>query len=406
MSPDPAGLLPPRIAIVDDEAQIHASIRLRLGPTCELVSFQDAPSALAVVPGGNFDLCLVDIHLPGLDGLAFIEAAMQRDPALGFVVLSAFDTDENLRRTIPLQVYEFIAKPLPDRAGFEARIPAWMDRTRQRRRDYALAQQAGNLGRDLLAAQLEREVELVASESARDALLQTSNLLTTVHAHLVSACSGLALRAKTDTSLGPLLRSLEIGRKTAEAAAAVAGGFFDSAYGSRDTSPALLDPGLTHAIAIASRMTHAEEANKSVDLPTPYGHLHVRGLSGVDFLLMMVPVVAAALLCTGAHTTVGLRSEILTRLDHTPKDPRRRGFLWANRRHALGSHAAVVLTVTAAAPALTRAQAEAWLAGENTALVIATPRGLIAGLQKCRGLLGVALSPQADKFCLVLALPT
>ncbi len=406
MPHDSTDLLPPRIAIIDDEHQIHASIRLRLGQTCELVSFYEAQSALTAMGGRKFDLCFVDIHMPGMDGLTFIEAAIKNDPMLGFVVLSAFDTEENLRRTIPLQAYEFIAKPLPEREGFEARIPEWITRTRQRRRDQALAQHAGGIGRDLHAAQLEREVEFVASASARDALLQTANLLTTIHAHLVTACSTLATRAKTDASLAPLLRNLEVGRKTAEAATIVAEGFFDSAYGNRDTSPALIDSGIAHAIGIASRMCRAEEAGKTVDFSPLDARLPVRGLSGVDFLLTMIPLIGAALQSAGARTTVGIRGELLPRLDTLTKDPRHRDFLWVNRRNALGSHTAVAVVLTAAGPAFSSAQVEDWLNGEATTLSLPTPRGLIAGLQKCKGLLGFSLSPLADKFCIVIGLPT
>ena len=81
---------------------------------------------------------------------------------------------DNLRRAIPLNVFDFIGKPLPERDGFEARIPEWIDRTRAQRRDQALARQAGTINQDLDLARLEREVELVASETARDALLQLS----------------------------------------------------------------------------------------------------------------------------------------------------------------------------------------------------------------------------------------
>lgn len=406
MNPASADFLPPRIALIDDETQVHASIRLRLGRDFESVSFFDAQAALEAVPGKNFDLCFVDVHLPGMDGLAFIEEAARRDPALGFVVLTAFDTDENLRRAIPLHVYAFISKPLPEPEGFEARIPAWVARTRDRRRNHRLADQASELDRDLHAAQLERDVELVAAASARDALLQVANLLTTVHAHLVTACAALSARTKADPALLPIARNLENGRGTAEAAAAIAGGFFDSAYGSRDTSPALINPGLVNAIGIACRMTHAEEANKLVDYTAVDHHVSIRGLSGLDFLLTMVPVIAAALLATKPGTTVGLRVEALGRLDLVHRDPPRRSFLWANRRHAFSSQPAVAVTVTASGPPLSRTEAEAWLKGDHPFLAIAAPRGLVAGLQKSHGLLGLALAPHSEKFTIVVALPT
>src|SRR5688572_17434984 len=114
MSIDPVDLMPARILVVDDEQQIHASMRLRLGNDHELVFSFGGPDALRKLSQDRFDLCFADIHMPEMDGLRFIDAARTIDPQLGYVVLSAFDTDDNLRRTIPLQVYDFISKPLPE----------------------------------------------------------------------------------------------------------------------------------------------------------------------------------------------------------------------------------------------------------------------------------------------------
>src|SRR5688572_18780552 len=104
MSADPLDMLPARIIVVDDEHQIHASIRLRLGREHDITFCYSGQEALAKLTGQRFDLCFVDIHMPGMDGLRFIDAARGVDSQLGYVVLSAFDTDHNLRRTIPLQV--------------------------------------------------------------------------------------------------------------------------------------------------------------------------------------------------------------------------------------------------------------------------------------------------------------
>ena len=406
MSTDTTDLVTPRILVVDDERQIHASLRLRLAKQYDLVCCSDAQAALRALASDRFDLCFVDIHMPDMDGLEFIEKAQGSDPGLGYVVLSAFDSSENLRRTIPLQVFDFIGKPLPERDGFEARIPEWIDRTRSQRRDQTLARQAGAVTQDLDLARLEREVELVASETARDALLQTANLLTTIHAHLVSATSAIAVRARTDSSAMPLLRNLEEARKTADAAAGIASGFFDSAYASRDSSPALIDSGIREAIGIAVRMSHAEAANKAVDFVPFDVRMPIHGLSGIDFLLMMAPAIGAALTLSGDKTTVGIRGQHVSRLDVASKDPLLRSDLWVNRKHALSSRPGVIITVTTAAPPLTRAQAEAWLRGEEGPLAAVSARGLSAGLQKCHGLLALSLLPQAKNFHLVLVLPT
>lgn len=405
MSPDSARLLPPRILVVDDERQIHASLRLRLGKSCELASCMDPREALEKIGQTRFDLCLVDLHMPRLDGFAFIDAAQRVDPGLGYVVISAFDTHENLHRAIPLQVYDFLSKPLPDRAGLEARVPDWIEQTRQRRRDQELARSAGVIAGERDTARLEKEVELVASETARDALRQVAGLLTTIDAHLVSATAQLAARLRTDPWATQLLRGLEEARKTADAATTVAAGFFDSAYGNRDSSPALVSDGIRHAVAIATHMSRAEESNKVVDvgrieLPQP-----VYDLSGIGFLLMLVPAVTAALTCAAPNSTVAVRGEEFLRLDTVPRDPLRRSLLWLNRKHALGSHPGVLVTITASAPPLAPAQVEAWLDGKYAPFDSVPACGLVAGIRKCHGLLGVAVAPQADRFTLALALP-
>jgi CheY-like chemotaxis protein len=403
---DPVELMTPRILIVDDERKIHASLRLRLGSDYELVFCYEAKEALELLTRDRFDLCFADIHMPHMDGLSFIDAARKVDPGLGYVVISAFDSDDNLRRTIPLQVYDFVSKPLERRDQFEGRIRGWVRETRQRRRELALANEAETIATDRDSARVEREVELVASESARDALLQAASLLTTIHAHLVSASTLLAVRAHGDPTAMHALRNLGEARRTADAAMTITAGFFDSAYGSRDSSPALLNQGIRDAISISTRMSQAERSNKVVDFYAQDLHVSIRGLCGIDFLLMMVPAVGAALLLTGSNRTVRIHGEKCSRLDVVIKTPAMRSFVWINRRNTLGSHSGVVITVAASAMSLTRPQIESWLKGEYAPLAAVTPRGLIAGVKKCQGLLGFSLAPQTEQFRIVLALPT
>lgn len=407
-NPQHLEILTPRILVVDDERQIHVSVRLRLVKDYEVVCCSDAEQALEAIASSRFDLCFVDIHMPKMDGFTFIEMAQRSDAALGYVVLSAFDSSENLRRTIPLRVFDFIGKPLPERDEFEARVPGWIARTRAQRRDYALVHEGELLHSDLDAALLQREVELVASETARDALLQTANLLTTIQAHLVSASAAAAGRAKADPSLLPLARNLEEARKTADAAATVSQSFFDSAYANRDSSPALIALGLRQAAGIASRMSGAEAANKAIDLTgaSLAEHLSISALSGIELLLALVPTLSAALLRAGANTTLNVDLQALPRLEIAMKEPSFRSYLWANRKNSPPTRAGMLITITAAAAPLSRAEAEAWLNGNDGPLATISPRGLIAGLQKCRGFLAISLSPQSGKFQLLVGLPT
>lgn len=400
-----ADLLVPRILIVDDERQIHASLRLRLGRDYGLVCHNDPRQALALLREERFDLCIVDIHMPHLDGLAFVAAAREADPDLGYIFLSAFDSDENLRRAIPLQVYDFIAKPLPEREGFEAKIPGWIEQTRRRRREHDLAQRAETIAGDLQDAQVARDAELIASETARDALLQTANLLTTIHAHLVTATAALAGRARAEPGVSHLWRNLDEARKTADAAITVAEGFFNSAYGHRDTSPALVQSGVRHALSIAMRMTEAERHHTFADIAGLDDRLPLRGISGIDLLLLLVPMLGAAFTQARPGSTVRIEGCHVARTDAVPRDPRLKHHLWVNRRGAPAAQPAWLLTVAAAGPALPRAEAEAWLNGKPSGMARISARGLVLGVQKHRALLGLGVAPESALFHVALALP-
>ncbi len=398
-------MLTPSILIVDDERQIHSSLRLRLGENYELSSLFSPKEALAAVQREQFDLCFVDLHMPDMDGLGFIEAARELDPALGFVVLTGYGSEENLRRAIPLQVLDFLAKPLPDRDGFEKRIPEWIARTRTRRHELALTRDTLSLVEDLEVARLEREVELTASNSAREALLQTAGLLTTTSALLFSAQHSLESMTRSDPRLNGLLRGVAEARKHAESAATIAEGYFGSAYADRESSSAWIDTGLQHAIRISRRLAHAEERRQHIDSVLLGRDAALRHLSGIDFLMMMVPTLAQSLEFTPAESTLQLHCIDVSRLDRLPDDPLLRSYLWVNRRNSLGSAPAVVISIKANAPAPAGDTMKTWLGGATTEELKRSSRGLLHGVQKAKGILGVATRPKSARFEFVIGLP-
>jgi CheY-like chemotaxis protein len=403
----PAADLPvPRILAVDDECQIHASLRLRLSERYQLISCFDPHTALSKVQNEYFDLCIVDLHMPGIDGLAFVEAARQIDPALGFVVLSGYGTEENLRRVIPFQIYDFIFKPLVDRSSLEKQLPDWVQRTRQRRQELVLVNNSGSLERELHAAQIERDIEFTASESARDALLQSANLLTTIHALIISAGHQLISRSKNDPASAALFRTIQEARKAADAATTVTEGFFNSAYANRDSSPAHLGSGLVHAASISARWAQAEQHGNHLDIQCSDENAIIAGLSGIELLLLLIPALGAALEIAGRDTTVQVRAEGMANLNAAHKDPGARDVLWVNRKHALHSHAGMSIRISTSSPALEEASIKRWLEGDEASRIKVPVRGLLHGLRKCKGMLGFTVVPHHARFELRIVLPT
>jgi CheY-like chemotaxis protein len=402
----PNELVTPRVLAVDDERQVHASLRLRLTGSCELVSCSDPRTALSRVKQEPFDLCIVDLHMPGMSGWDFIEAARQMDPGLGFVILSGYGTEDNLVRAIPLHVYDFIFKPLPDRSGFERQLPDWVQRTRARRRELTLLKDSDTLARELGALQIERDVEFTASESARDALLQSANLLTTIHALLVSATHSLDNTTKQDPRLASIGRTLQEAKRAAEAATNVTEGFFNSAYANRDTSPAHLGACLNHACGICSRWGRAEQERKKIDVVVHEQNAIIRGLSGIELLLLLIPALGGSLEMTAPGTTVQVRIHGLNRLDEALREALARDFVWVNRKQTLHSHPGVLLAFRTSGQALDHARIKNWLEGKPNSPIKCSVRGLLHGLTKCKGTLGLSVAPIHERFELVLALPT
>jgi two-component system response regulator (stage 0 sporulation protein F) len=400
----PVDLSPARILVVDDERQIHASIRLRLGEDYELHSVTDPREALKRLRDERFDLCFVDLHMPHLNGFAFLEQARGIDPELGVVVVSAFDDATNVKRAIPFQVLAFIGKPLPDRAGFEHRVPGWIERTRQQRLDRQLAEESHRAAEEVASAQLKHAVELVASESAREALLQTANLLTTIHAHLVTLHTLLATRAKQDSSLSQTMRNLEAARRASDAAITVAEGFSNSAYANRDTSAALLDGGIRQAIDITSRVNSPAAAEVQIEYSGCDPGTIVRSISGLDLLLLLVPFIGVAQVRAAPGSALRMEVGALPRLDLIIKAPTMRQAVWFNRHRALISHAGMQVTLSGHGAPIERRVLEAWLGGDTGQLGRVSRRGVLSGLQKCGGLLGTG--PVSDHgFFVALALP-
>jgi CheY-like chemotaxis protein len=102
------------ILIVDDDAELRDVLASLLTNVGHLVhQAGDGPEALAILEGAEFDIVLLDINLPtmnGLDVLAIVRA-MPRPPLV--VMMTADDTSEPLLEAVRLQAFRYLRKPFP-----------------------------------------------------------------------------------------------------------------------------------------------------------------------------------------------------------------------------------------------------------------------------------------------------
>src|SRR5579864_9384667 len=101
------------ILIVDDEAGIRDSLAGILADEGYATSSVDSGEAcLELLRKTAFDVVLLDIWLPGIDGLEILEKIRELDNPPEVIMISGHGTIETAVRATKLGAYDFLEKPL------------------------------------------------------------------------------------------------------------------------------------------------------------------------------------------------------------------------------------------------------------------------------------------------------
>jgi len=102
-----------RIVLADDEAMMRAGIRAILSsvPGIEVVGeAADGAAAVALVAEHRPDIALLDVQMPGTDGLAAAEAIAAEHPGTAVVILTTFSEDAYISRALAGGADGFVLK--------------------------------------------------------------------------------------------------------------------------------------------------------------------------------------------------------------------------------------------------------------------------------------------------------
>ncbi|ABA89584.1 sigma-54-dependent transcriptional response regulator [Syntrophotalea carbinolica DSM 2380] len=101
------------ILIVDDEQSIRESLDgILQDEGFRTLSAETGEDALTLLCGENPDLILLDIWLPGMDGLETLRRIRDNDPEQIVIMMSGHGTIETAVKATKLGAYDFIEKPL------------------------------------------------------------------------------------------------------------------------------------------------------------------------------------------------------------------------------------------------------------------------------------------------------
>ncbi len=160
-----------RVVVVDDEPMVCAHLRTILGSADDIEVVDEAHDGAAgveAVTRAKPDVVLMDLRMPGVDGITAIERIGTLANAPAVVVLTTFDADQHVLRALRAGAAGFLVKSTPPadliglvRVAAEGHMVLSPAAARRLVAASADSQQTRERARKLLASLTEREVEVL-----------------------------------------------------------------------------------------------------------------------------------------------------------------------------------------------------------------------------------------------------
>lgn len=101
-----------RILLAEDDTNLGSLLRNYLdAKNYETTLFMTGRSALEAFSAGLFDLCILDIMMPEMDGLALAKAVRSLDPAIPIIFLTAKNQEDDIIEGFKTGADDYITKP-------------------------------------------------------------------------------------------------------------------------------------------------------------------------------------------------------------------------------------------------------------------------------------------------------
>jgi DNA-binding NtrC family response regulator len=101
-----------RILLVDDEKDFLSVMSERMtNRGMDVTTAESAQEALRQVESGSFDAIVLDLMMPGVDGIETLKAIKQTRPELQVILLSGHATLEKGIEAMKLGALDFVEKP-------------------------------------------------------------------------------------------------------------------------------------------------------------------------------------------------------------------------------------------------------------------------------------------------------
>jgi DNA-binding NtrC family response regulator len=106
-----------KVLVVDDEEIVRLShMRTFAGQSCKVAAARGGEEALEKMQREPADVVLMDLRMPGMDGLTTLKAIKARWPETEVVIITGYPSVLTAREAVKLGAFDYLAKPVdPDK---------------------------------------------------------------------------------------------------------------------------------------------------------------------------------------------------------------------------------------------------------------------------------------------------
>src|ERR1700690_2361543 len=110
----------PKILVIDDEADMRFAVRMLLERSGHTVTEADnGNAALAKIDEGAPDLVLLDMRLPGMDGIQILQKIREKQKDLPIIMVTGYGNVELAEQAIQLGADHYLSKPFHNKELIE-----------------------------------------------------------------------------------------------------------------------------------------------------------------------------------------------------------------------------------------------------------------------------------------------
>lgn len=113
-----------RVAIIDDEIQILTMLEKYLNKSGKynIRTFSDSTEGLRSVLSESYDMVLLDIMMPKMDGIEVLDNIKEKKPNTKVMMMTAFSTLDRVLKSHKIGADHYIMKPFESLTVLEEKI--------------------------------------------------------------------------------------------------------------------------------------------------------------------------------------------------------------------------------------------------------------------------------------------